>query len=231
MTLIVGLPARLLASLLPPRVTVGTLQGTIWSGRTDALAVDGQPVGAVRWQLHPLHLLLGRLGLAAELDRRDGQARADLRLGFGGSFEARDVEVHLPLATLPRNIVPGGWTGAVRAQLEHFSLPQGAVPRIDGTIELRNLKAPPPQGAAIGSYSVLFDATSRQKDRLVGKVKDIDGPMQVTGTLSLGADRSYVIEGMVAPRADASQTVTDTLRFLGAPDAQGRRPFSVAGTY
>ena len=70
-----------------------------------------------------------------------------------------------------------------------------------------------------------------QKDRLVGKVKDLEGPMQVDGTLSLGADRSYVIEGLVAARPDASKAVTDTLRFLGNPDAQGRRPFSLAGTY
>jgi general secretion pathway protein N len=230
LTLLVGLPARALAPLLPPRVTVGTLEGTVWRGRTDALAVDGQTIGALRWQLHPLHLFLGRVALDTELDRRDGQARAGLRLGFGG-MEARDVEAHLPLSALPRNIVPAGWSGVLRAELARVSLPKGAVPRIEGMIELRNLKAPPPQGAAIGSYSLLFDATSKQKDRLVGKVKDLDGPMQVEGTLSLGADRSYVVEGLVAPRPDASKAVTDTLRFLGTPDAQGRRPFSLAGTY
>jgi general secretion pathway protein N len=230
-TLIVKLPARFLAPLLPARVTVGTLEGTIWRGRTDVLAVDGQSIGGVRWQLHPLELFLGRLALDGELDRRDGEARARLRLGLGGSVEARNVEAHLPLAALPRNIVPGGWSGVVRAELARVSLPQGAVPRIEGKVELRNLKAPPPQGAAIGSYSLLFDASSRQEDRLVGKVKDIEGPMQVEGTLSLGADRSYVVDGLVAPRPDASKAVTDTLRFLGTPDAQGRRPFSVAGTY
>ena len=230
-TLIVGLPARFLAPLLPPRLTVGTLEGTIWRGRTDMLAVDGQTIGGLRWQLRPLELFLGRLALDSELDRRDGQARAQLRVGFGGSVEARDIEAHLPLSALPRNIVPGGWSGVLRAELARVSVPKGAVPRIEGKVELRNLKAPPPQGALIGSYSLLFDASSSQKDRLVGKVKDLEGPMQVDGTLSLGADRSYVVEGLVAPRPDASKAVTDTLRFLGTPDAQGRRPFSVAGTY
>lgn len=188
-------------------------------------------MGAVRWQLRPLQLFVGRLALDVELDRRDGQANAGLSLGLGGRFEARDLEAHLPIEALPPGIAPQGWTGALRADLEQLSLPAGGLPRIAGTIELRNLKAPPPQGAAIGSYRLVFDAASKQKDRLVGRVQDIEGPMQVTGTLSLGADRSYVIDGLVAPRADATQAVTDTLRFLGAPDAQGRRPFSVAGTY
>ena len=231
LTLMLGLPAQVLTSLLPPRVAVGAVQGTVWSGSTDALALDGRSLGAVRWRLRPLQLFLGRLALDAELERSDGQARAGLRLGLGGRFEARDLEAHLPIAALPPGIAPPGWSGALRADLAQLALPPGAVPRIEGSVELRNLKAPPPQGAAIGSYRLLFDAASKQDDRLVGTVQDLEGPMQVSGTLSLGADRSYVIEGLVAPRADASQAVTDTLRFLGPPDAQGSRPFSVAGTY
>jgi hypothetical protein len=137
----------------------------------------------------------------------------------------------LPIEALPPGIAPRGWAGAIRAELAELALPAGAVPRIAGTVELRDLRAPPPQGAAIGSYRLVFDDASKQEDRLVGRVQDIEGPMQVTGTLTLGADRSYVIDGMVAPREGATQAVTDTLRYLGAPDAQGRRPFSVAGTY
>jgi general secretion pathway protein N len=231
LTLLVGLPARLLAPLLPPRITVGALDGSIWRGSADALALDGRSLGAVHWQLRPLQVFLGRLALDVQLDRRDGQASAGLRLGLGGRFEARNVEAHLPIESLPPGIVPRGWAGALRADLAELSLPAGAVPRIAGTVELRNLKAPPPQGAAIGSYRLVFDAASKQKDRLVGRVQDIEGPMQVAGTLTLGADRSYVIDGLVAPREGATQAVTETLRYLGAPDAQGRRPFSVAGTY
>lgn len=231
LTLMLGLPAQVLTSFLPPRVAVGAVQGTVWSGSTDALALDGRSLGAVRWRLRPLQLFLGRLALDAELERADGQARAGLRLGLGGRFEARDLEAHLPIAALPPGIAPPGWSGALQADLAQLALPPGAVPRILGSVELRNLKAPPPQGVAIGSYRLSFDAASRQDDRLVGTVQDLEGPMQVSGTLSLGADRSYVIDGLVAPRADASQAVTDTLRFLGPPDAQGRRPFSVAGTY
>ena len=107
----------------------------------------------------------------------------------------------------------------------------GAAPQIVGTIELHGLQAPPPGGAAIGSYAITFDAGSARDGKLIGQIKDLEGPMQVTGTATLAGDRSYVVEGLVAPRAGAPPAVTDTLRFLGAPDAQGRRPFSVAGTY
>jgi hypothetical protein len=41
----------------------------------------------------------------------------------------------------------------------------------------------------------------------------------------------YVLEGLVAPRADAAPELVGNLQFLGSPDASGRRPFSIAGTF
>ena len=42
--------------------------------------------------------------------------------------------------------------------------------------------------------------------------------------------RSYIIEGQVKTRGDAPQNLAKALEYLGPPDAEGRRPFSVAGT-
>jgi hypothetical protein len=55
--------------------------------------------------------------------------------------------------------------------------------------------------------------------------------MQVAGTITIGADRSYVIDGLVATRPSAPPSMVNQLRYLGTPDVQGRRPFSLAGTY
>jgi len=230
-TLLAIVPASVVTALLPASVAVGMTSGTIWNGSTDSLTVKGQALGGLRWKFHPLHLFRGRVAFDAELIRSDGQARGRIALGLGGRYEARSLEIHLPLVALPAGIAPRGWLGVVRAQLQSLEIGPQSTPRALGTIELRALKAPPPNGAAIGSYGVTFDATSARDGKLVGQLKDLEGPMQVTGTVTLAADRSYVVEGLVAPRAGASQAVADTLRFLGAPDAQGRRPFSLAGTY
>lgn len=230
-TLIAVLPARLITPLLPGNVTVGLLDGTLWSGRTDSVTVNGRDLGALRWRMRPLQLFRGLLGLDLELNRADGQGRGQVGFGLGDRFEARNFSGNFPVAALPPGIAPAGWAGNVQAELAMLLFRPGATPKIDGTIELRNLKAPPPDGTSIGSYRLVFDENSRRDDQLVGTLQDLEGPMQVTGTLSLGAERNYVVDGMVAPRAGASEAVTGTLRFLGAPDAQGRRPFSLAGTY
>ena len=231
LTLLATLPAGVVARFLPPAITLGMTDGTLWKGSADALAVRGQPLGGLQWTLRPLSLLIGRLAFDGKLIRSDGQASGRVTLGIGGRLGARDLELHLPLSGLPAGIAPRGWRGVVHARLQSFELAPKSAPRIVGAIELRGLQAPPPGGAAIGSYAVTFPEKPAPGGKLVGQIKDLEGPMQVSGTVTIGADRSYVIEGMVAPRAGASQAVTDTLRFLGAPDAQGRRPFSLAGTY
>jgi hypothetical protein len=39
------------------------------------------------------------------------------------------------------------------------------------------------------------------------------------------------MDGMVAPRASAAANIVQQLQMLGAPDAQGRRSFSIANTF
>jgi general secretion pathway protein N len=225
------LPARFVTPLFPDAVSVGALDGTVWRGSTDSLAVNGRYLGALRWRLRPLHLLRARLALDVDLRRADGQARGQLALGPGDRVEAHDVSARLPLPALAGGLAPAGWSGTVDATLSSLAIRPGRTPQIEGTIDVRNLVAPPPNGAAIGSYRLTFDDRSAQGDKLVGQINDLEGPMQVSGTLSVAADRTYVVEGQVAPRAGASETVTQTLRFLGTPDPQGRRPFSLAGNY
>lgn len=207
------------------------LDGTVWRGSTDALAIDGRYLGALRWRLRPLHLFRARLALDVDLKLADGQVRGRLALGLRNRIEMQDLTASLPLAVLAGEIAPSGWVGIVHADLGLLALRPGATPQIEGTVDVRNLVAPPPNGAAIGSYRLSFDASSEQGERLVGRLQDLEGPMEVTGTVSLAPDRSYVVEGLVAPRSGATDAVTRTLRFLGTPDAQGRRPFSLAGTY
>lgn len=229
LTLLVTLPAGVVAKILPQTISLGMTDGTLWNGRADSLVVGGQPLGGVQWTLRPLSLFVGRLAVDGKLVRSDGQASGRVALGIGGRLSARNLEVHLPLTALPTGVAPRGWTGIVHARLQSLDMTPRSAPRTVGTVELRALQAPPPGGAAIGSYAVSFPPASGEK--LVGHIKDLEGPMQVSGTVTIAADRSYVVEGMVAPRAGAPQAVTDTLKYLGAPDAQGRRPFSLAGTY
>lgn len=230
LTLLLFLPATLIARWLPPNVTTGTLSGTLWNGGADAITIGGRFLGAARWQVLPLQLFSGRLALDLELVRPDGVARGRCALGLGNKIECSNVEAHWPIGELPMRVLPPGWTGDVQIAAPTLRLDNGALTGAAGTIEVLHLREPP-RGLAIGSYQLAFAEGARQGDKTVGQIKDLEGPMEVSGTLTLGDDRSYVIDGLVAARAGAPRGMVERLRYLGAPDAQGRRPFSVAGTY
>lgn len=229
LSLVVFAPARLLVSFLPASVTTGTMTGSIWNGATDYLAIDGRPLGAMQWHLKPLQLLRGRLALDVDLRSAEGTAHGFVSLGSGNSLAARDFQAQWPLASLPAGLAPGRWSGLLNLDLRDFAFDGTNVSRVLGTIDARNLQSP--DSGPMGSYRLIFDEKSKQGDRHVGRLQDLDGPMQVTGTLSLGSQGDYLLEGRVAPRAGATENLIQGLRFLGEPDAQGRRPFSIAGTY
>jgi len=83
---------------------------------------------------------------------------------------------------------------------------------------------------AMGSYLLDFAPGAGAGDTVVGNLRDTAGPLSVTGTLRYSAASGYEINGTVAARNDATPDLAKAVEFLGAPDAQGLRPFSLAGS-
>ncbi len=225
------LPASVLLRWLPANVHVDGVHGTAWRGTAAVVQVDSAMLGEARWTLHPLALFLARLKADVNLKRTDGFAQG-LISASASQIKITDLAGSLPLAALPQQVAPGGWTGTLNLRLSNLQIAQGWPTAIDGTVEILQLTGPARSPTNIGSYKVTFPAPTASNDAstLVGAITDVGGPVQIAGTLQLKSDHSYVIDGLIAARPDAPRDVQNALQFLGAPDAQGRRPFSLSGT-
>lgn len=225
------LPASIIASPLAKQgIVVSGVTGTVWNGAAQVVQSGSVDVGSVQWKLHVLPLLAGRAVADVKLDRVDGSAQGSVSATLSGRLSLRDVSASLPLAVLPPNFVAGGWTGKLNLKLAAVDIVAGWPTSIVGTVEVLDLAGPARRPAAMGSYKLVFPEQS-PADALRAALTDINGPLQFAGTLELtAADRSYVLDGLIAPRPEASQDIVNSLQFLGAPDAQGRRPISLAGT-
>jgi hypothetical protein len=53
----------------------------------------------------------------------------------------------------------------------------------------------------------------------------------VSGRLRLQNTGDYDLSGFAAARAGADDQLSSALEFLGAPDAHGRRPFTLSGKF
>lgn len=226
------LPASLVLSWLGSSgIHAGGVSGTIWNGRAQVLQVQGAHIGGVEWKLHALPLLTARISADVKVTRIDGFATTQLSASPTGTVNLKQLTASLPLSALPPNVIPGGWAGTLNGKFAQLTLEKGWPTQVDGTLDIVDLTGPARRPAKVGSYRVVFDPAASSAEVLKGTISDSgDGPLQIAGTVELKSDRSYAVDALVAARPNAPGNLVKTLEFLGPPDAQGRRNFSMAGT-
>lgn len=222
------LPADVLVSRLAPAVSAAGVEGTVWRGSAQLLQAGNVSLGSARWNLHVLPLFRARVKADVALKRSDGFAQTTVTLS-AGHLLFEQTTASLPVAALPPAIAPGGWSGTINLKLVSLTLDQGWPTHAQGTLETLDLTGPARRPAKLGSYKVTFNGEETEGE-VVGLLSDLGGPLEIAGAVRLKPDRSYVVEGAVAPRPDAPESISDTLQYLGPADEQGRRPFSIAGT-
>jgi len=239
--LIVTLPAGIvLARLQPHGIYASGVTGTVWRGSAAYLQVGDVPLGRVAWDLHALPLLLARLQADVDLSHPGGFGQALLVARAGGRVQLRNLTASLPVAALPRHLVRGQWNGTVNLRFEELALEDGWPVRALGRVEVMDLTSRVRELGNLGSFALTFpgrpdDAPSSTGNDapgagLTSMLEDLGGPLLINGTLELRSDRSWLLEAMVATRPEAPARIADMLRFLGEPDAQGRRPLRLEGT-
>ena len=211
------------------RAACASVDGSLWNGTCLGLTVNRTPVGDLTWQLHPSRLLLGKLAARLELTREAASAHADLEIGYGGRITAHNLVADVPLdpAVIPN--IPPTVRGHAHLDLALARIEHGAITELQGRIEARDLEDRSGADTPLGSYVVTFAGGGGGEP--TGKLRDLEGPLAVEGTLRLTREPGFDLEGLVAARPGAPPELVNNIRFLGSPDASGRRTFSVAGTF
>jgi general secretion pathway protein N len=230
------LPATLLGAQLSRLGLEATaLTGSIWKGQARGLSWRAAPLGDLRWSLSPLALLRGRIGGELVLTRTDGSLSTGFGASFAGSVYLEDVRADLPveaLSALPIGM-PRGWRGRLTGLFDEIVVSDGWPTALSGTLDMDDLVAPPPRNASIGSYHVVMpdpQGDEAQAGQLSARVTDKEGPFSFEGRFTLGRDRSFLLDGTLAPRGSTPPALARSLELLGPADAAGRRPVSVSGT-
>jgi general secretion pathway protein N len=224
--LVARFPARWAAGLLPRGTSCEQLNGSLWSGSCAGLIAGGAPLGDLSWSAHPLRLITGKLSVTVSLAMTSGGARSLLTLSPTGAITAENAQGTLPLNHALLQPVPPNVQGSVTFNLAALRWNGKRVTRLRGEFDVQGLVV---QGDSIGDYRLSFPDDS--SDQPLGQLTDLGGPLSVQGTLRLTREPGWVLNTLVAARANAPQDLVRGMRFLGSPDAQGRRPFSLAGTF
>jgi general secretion pathway protein N len=226
--------ARLPASWVMPGPKSGLacveIDGSIWNGTCMGLTFQQQPVGDLSWELHAMRLLAGKINADIEVTRLVGSIKGNVESGFDKKIVARDLIVDLPIdqelaGALPPNL--RGLRGKINAQLPLLRVDGQVVKAIQGNVEIDDLTDGAQQW---GSYVVEFPPPTAGIP--VGQLRDLgSGPLAVEGSLKLTPAPGFDLQGLVAARPSAPADLVQNLRFLGSPDAQGRRQFSLESSF
>lgn len=230
--LVATLPANTLFKQLSSQgVNATAVDGSIWNGRAQGVRIGVLMLGDVAWDLKLLPLFAAQLAADVKLARPDGTANAEVTASLNGRVVVREAAADLPIeAIVGSGGLPGGWRGRIHARLSELVLENAWPVAATGTVEVQDLTGPANQPANIGSYRVTFPADAARAGHLIGKLEDLDAVIAASGELKLSPGRAYALDILVAARPGAPDVFKQGMQYLGAPDAQGRRPFSVAGT-
>ena len=183
------LPARWAMPWIEPRLHglhLKQVQGTVWDGRAgELMAIDGHPLGELRWQLSR-RALFGQLRLQLAFDGPQLGFSARVQRLPDGRIEAHGLQLHAELATLAP--YAAGSLGQPRGELEltvEHALLQGGWPlQLQAQAHWRHAVIRTPEGdIALGA----LEAQAQAQDGVIrAQLRDEgNGPLQADGQLQL----------------------------------------------
>ena len=218
----------------PPGVTFAGVAGTFWSGSAATCSVNGFTVEALRWNLRPTSLLLGRISADVEARIPDGFVSGNITAS-PSTVRFSDLRGTTSLPALVGVLPVRGIRGQASVALEELVLEDGWPAAAVGELKLAGLESLPliPDGSGayvpLGDYTVSF--VPAPAGELAATFVDNGGPLEVEGAVALDAQRVYTLDALVEPRADAPEMLVEGLRIMTAePDAEGRRRFNLSGS-
>jgi general secretion pathway protein N len=226
--------ATALAWFGPSQIAAVGVEGTIWSGRAASVSIDRLGITGLRWSLRPIALVFGQLGGHVEGQLRDGFVNADFAASRS-RVELTNLRGGTAIGALVDVLPVRGVNGQLSANLSRLVLEDGWPSSAVGELRVAALEVTPliptpgVSVVGIGDYTITF--AEAPPGELAARIVDSGGPLEVTGTVTLGAGRAYALDARIKPRPGAPEQLVEGLKIMTAePDAEGRRRLMLTGS-
>ena len=218
---------------VPDQVRIAGASGTVWSGSAELASVPGLALRDVRWRIRGLYLVLGRISgnLSARLPNGFVEAQVT---ASPVSLSLRDVRLTTNLDSLAGLLPVSGASGAISATFESLVLRDGWPSEVRGEVRVADLLVEPyinPEEGliALGTHEIRFEEAPEGEIR--GVIRDLGGPLEISGSLSFTQSRDYVLDGQLLARPDAAPGLLQGIDLMTSdPDSSGHRRFTFTGS-
>lgn len=231
-TLVTQMPAAVAYRWLAPDVIRLTgIDGTLWGGNARLGSIDVVGFQDLEWHLKPSRLLLGRVAADVTMKLGEGFLEGGVATGLAGrSFRADELKASLNLSNFEAMLPLEGISGILNLDLKHLVMDDGIPVEAEGMVRLGRLTLAMAGSDNLGDYQLTFEE-SLPEEGIAGRVKDMGtGPFEVAGSLQVGADGNFALQGTIKSRPTAPAHLQGMLQYLGDEAADGSRQFELTGS-
>lgn len=221
--LITNFPATVVFSFvkLPGNVKLAFVSGTVWSGRARQLTISGINLGSIKWDLHPLNLMMGELSADISVINNKQFINTEVNLSYSGKVELEETRFLIDLSSLqPLTYgMPFSYTGKASGYFPVSFFHKNNYVGLNGKLSLTSMEMTSPQQQSFGDFIVDFRA--EKEGATSGKIKDSSEILNLTGQLTLKKNGQFNFSAKLAVREKGS-SLEEMLAFLGKKDSSGR---------
>lgn len=221
--LVTTLPASIIFSSikLPNNIKLSSFSGTVWSGKAGQLTISGINLGSIKWDLHPLNLIIGELSADISVINNKQFINTEVNYSYSGEIELEDTRFSIDLSSLqPLTYgMPFSYTGKASGYFPVSFFHKNNYVGLNGKLSLTSMEMLAPQQQYFGDFIVDFRA---EKEGVTsGKIKDSSEVLNIDGQLTLKKNGQFNFSAKLAARKKDS-SIEKILSFLGKKDAGGR---------
>ncbi|MGF1528984.1 MAG: type II secretion system protein N [Candidatus Competibacterales bacterium] len=220
------LPAAWIADHLEqrfPALTVGVSRGTLGGGELRNIQLADGRLDAVGWRWQPTELFAAALGFA--IDAQGPELAFEGRVALGPTGELT-LSHWRGRAALGQLLALAGQPAALVAAQVVFDLDRiqlaahGAPLDARGEVELRAVQTRLGDPLPLGDFALALEGGA-DDGSLRGNLRDLGGPLALTGHLTLERSGRYRVEATLRAREQADPKLKQLIPLLAPPQPDG----------
>ena len=232
--LVVTIPAPLAYGVLKKKLApetpllLGSVSGTLWSGRAAPALIGGQRVDSLTWTIQPFALLIGRVQARVEFRYSDSYGKAVIARGFTGKIYAKDIEARIGLQRMPllSKLLPLGMEGSLLVNMKELSVDRRSIVNAEGALAWDSAVITVPARTEFGNLRVTVTTAN---DGVKATLVDGGGPLQAEGLFNVTREGNYKFTGAFAARDPNQRMLVQGLQMLGRQGADGKVSIATNG--
>ena len=228
-------PANIVLSQVSEYAPVNFYQvkGTIWEGSAVNIHVNvaGKPfpLGKTHWDISPLYLLVGKLGIEIDAKHNEQIIKGDFVFGVNKSLSAKNIQIVSSAEPLGKlSPFPVKLEGVIDVNLHEVAISDMKVTAIDGSAVIKDMAI---NFSGVIDMGTFASRLSLDEDlNVLAKLTDVDAVMGLKGDFVFDqTDKKYDLKMQVTPKPEANKMITQGLSTVSRRNSDGSYNVTYSG--